>query len=706
MEKLSQKEMAWIKKHPVIRLGVDPGFIPFEYIEKGADYRGMASDYITLLSRRLGLNMKVVPGLKWSEVVEGVKGGSIDVLPCVGFTKERSGYLGYSDPYLNFYRVIITKGTQNYIFSINDVTNLRVAVQKNSSHYGFIKENTDVSPILYDSFEECLNAVANGEVDACVGNVVVATYMIKKLGLSHLKVAAPLSSHIMDLHFAVRKDWSPLIGILNKGLNSITEREREQIRNKWLNIDIDPIESWKTIIIVIAVLLAVAVSILLFMLYWNRSLGREIALRKRSEQEKKQAIAELNRLNDTIFSQKNKLEKAYGVIESQNKRMEDELNVGRLIQMNMLPLIFPAFPNNEEFAVYARIIPATEVGGDFYDYFTIDDDRLFFVIGDVSGKGVPSALLMAVAKTLLKSRAMDFESVSEIVNHVNYELSRDNRQSMFSTIFAGILDLNSGEVSYINAGHNRPYILGRDGSLKTIEGKCGPPIGIYQDFQYNDFKISLDKGDMLVLYTDGVTEATNKSGSFYSEERLESVLTSRKFQSVENLVNEIIDDVQSFENGKLQHDDISLKAIRYFGRPEGKVLDELSGRIENNQEEIDRFIFSLIEFAKKHSISVEIGSIVGTVLTEVLENIVNHAYSDGARHEISVEAKLYDDRVVCTISDDGRPFNPFEDDLLPEFYSKGEREGRLGIPYLRNVMDKFFYKRKEGRNILTLSKFM
>ncbi len=226
MVKLTKIEEAWISNHPEIRLGIDPEFAPFEYIAEDGTYSGIASDYIKLLNKRLGLNMQIVSNLTWEEAVEKARKGEIDVLPSVGMTEERKGFLRYSDPYINFHRVIITRTDTPFLTGLDDIKEMRVAVQANTSHEGYLKDHTAIQPLLYNSLQETLLAVSNGDADALVGNIASATYWIRKMNLTNLKIAAPVSQEIQSLYFAARKDWPELVNIINKGLESIGPGEK------------------------------------------------------------------------------------------------------------------------------------------------------------------------------------------------------------------------------------------------------------------------------------------------------------------------------------------------------------------------------------------------------------------------------------------------------------------------------------------------
>ena len=278
---LSKEEIQWIKDHPVIRLGIDPEFAPFEFMEEGR-YSGIASDYIRLLIQRLNINLEVVEGLTWSEVIEKAKKKDIDVLPAVGITDERKQFLSYTQPYLNFHRVIVTQADAPFVMGLDYFTDKKVAVQANSSHSGFLKENFSGTPIGYDTLQEALLAVSGGEVDAFVGNVASATYWINKFNLTNLKIAAPVSNKVQSLHFAVRDDWPELVSILQKGLNSITAAEERNISQKWMSVEFDRFFNRSFFWTITSIFFGVVALILLWNILLKRKVNEQTALLTRS----------------------------------------------------------------------------------------------------------------------------------------------------------------------------------------------------------------------------------------------------------------------------------------------------------------------------------------------------------------------------------------------------------------------------------------
>jgi len=249
----------------------------------------------------------------------------------------------------------------------------------------------------------------------------------------------------------------------------------------------------------------------------------------------------------------------------EKQRIQESLKLAADIQMGMLPKDFPAFPDRDDFDLFASIIPAKEVGGDFYDFFLIDDDHLCFVIGDVSGKGVPAALFMAVTKTHVAASTIPGKEPSDILIRANDELCKDNDQGMFCTIFYGILNTKTGEVRYSNGGHNPPYLVHADGSNEQLEGTEGIALGVMDGMDFGVNTFTLGKGEAIYLYTDGVNEAMDDSGNEYSYERLEEFLKRSRGQSTTDIVNGSLDDVRDFVKNAEQSDDITVLTVRYNG---------------------------------------------------------------------------------------------------------------------------------------------
>ena len=245
------------------------------------------------------------------------------------------------------------------------------------------------------------------------------------------------------------------------------------------------------------------------------------------------------------------------------ERIESELKIARDIQMSMVPKLFPPFPLRPEFDLYATLIPAREVGGDFYDFFFVDDNHLCFAIGDVSGKGIPAALFMAVTTTLFRTTASKVSRPDEILSLLNRELCRDNDSCMFVTVFCAVLDTRTGEVEYSNGGHNLPYFVSSD-ETKPLKNTGGMALGIIEDATFRSEKLQLRGGDRLFLYTDGVTEAMDEGGNQYTEPRLETFLHQANGSSVSEIIHGAVENVRSHSAGTPQSDDITVLALKFL----------------------------------------------------------------------------------------------------------------------------------------------
>lgn len=243
-----------------------------------------------------------------------------------------------------------------------------------------------------------------------------------------------------------------------------------------------------------------------------------------------------------------------------------ELSIATEIQTSILPKTFPPFPERKEFDIYAKMIPAREVGGDLYDFFLIDKHRIGLIVGDVSGKGIPAAMFMAVSKTLLKATALKGISPDTCLGIVNNILVDESLPTMFVTVFYGIFDTRSGAFEYSSGGHNPPYLVTKDGQVRQLENKGGLFLGGMKNVEYESNVVMLQQGDTVFLYTDGVTEAMTKDDDMFEEQRLEESLQRNHSMSLDLLVQNMINDVTEFCQGHEQSDDITCLALRFFAK--------------------------------------------------------------------------------------------------------------------------------------------
>lgn len=247
------------------------------------------------------------------------------------------------------------------------------------------------------------------------------------------------------------------------------------------------------------------------------------------------------------------------------RRLDKDMKSAKEIQFNIIPNEYPAFPDREEIDLYAVLNPAQIIGGDLYDYFFIDNDHLLFTIGDVSGKGIPASLFMAVAHTLIKGNANVLSS-KHIVEQINKKLSNRNSNQHFLTLFLGILDVKNGILDYCNAAHNHPYILRSNGKIETLDQTHGLPVGIYPNKSYNSSTSILKPNDTLLLYTDGVFDCRDENDDTYGQQRFEENLQNLYNLSCFNLILKIETSLKIFKGSSKQTDDISLMALRFNGK--------------------------------------------------------------------------------------------------------------------------------------------
>lgn len=399
-----------------------------------------------------------------------------------------------------------------------------------------------------------------------------------------------------------------------------------------------------------------------------------------------------------------KLQEAYAIIKLQKDRMQEELNVGREIQMGMMPLDFPGPPSHPELALYASLQAAREVGGDFYDFGFVDDDHLYLCVGDVSGKGVPAALLMAVTKTLIKAgvkaAAAQGEGAAAAMTRVNDAISADNDRAMFVTVFLAICDIRSGEMVYCNAGHNPPYIQRADGSLERLTARHGMVVGGLEGLNYRESRTVLAPGEGLLLFTDGVTEAANAAQELFDEHRLVALLQQHHDSAPQPLVEALVDGVHAYENGAEQADDITVLAFRFVGAAGPVEQHSHHWRGLASSAEVQRWFEPLVADwgvpdAQRRKLNM--------ALDDLLQNLISHAYADEVVGDIGLSVARYGDHLLLELSDDGSAFDPTQCPPPDLDLDVDERPiGGLGLHLVKQLMDEVSYRREDGWNRLSL----
>lgn len=398
------------------------------------------------------------------------------------------------------------------------------------------------------------------------------------------------------------------------------------------------------------------------------------------------------------------------------ERISGELSAAREIQMSIVPKLFPPFPNRPEIDLYAILIPAREVGGDLYDFMLLDEDHLYLAIGDVSGKGVPASLLMAVGKTLLKSTMQTVRDPARAMAQVNNELSEDNESCMFITMFCGILNIKTGSFIYANAGHNPPLLARQDGSIKRLDNPPGPALGVAHGFAYQDYSIHLADAELLVLYTDGVTEAMNPVNVMFEESGLIEYIRRESHQKAKLFIQNLGCAVQTHASGAEQSDDITALAVRYRAittTKEGLCRLEIAPTrkpdatlsLKNRMEELTRMTNWIEEQGAAFALPPPLVMNLTLVLEEWVVNVISYAYADKSEHIIELRLWREKGELQFEIEDDGRTFDPtVQADADTTLSIEHRKIGGLGIHFIRKTMNRFTYRRCNEHNIVTLVK--
>ncbi|MDD7588091.1 SpoIIE family protein phosphatase [Bullifex porci] len=384
-------------------------------------------------------------------------------------------------------------------------------------------------------------------------------------------------------------------------------------------------------------------------------------------------------------------------VTAEKERIGAELDVARHIQASMLPSIFPPFPNRDEFDIYASMTPAKEVGGDFYDFFLVDDNHLAMVIADVSGKGVPAAMFMMISKTLLKSAAQSGLSPKAILEKVNNQLCENNDAEMFVTVWIGILEISTGKLVCANAGHEYPAIMRRGGSFELYKDKHGFVLAGMEGSKYREYELVLSAGDRLFVYTDGVAEATDSNNNLYGTDRMIDALNKAKDLSSRELLESLHKDIDSFVGLADQFDDITMLSIQI--KQVNSSFEEISLKpCLDNLDQVTDFIDNHLS---EGGVSNKLIFKVNMAIDEIYSNIARYSGATEAR----VGCNVSENKVSLRFVDNGSPYDPTVKEDPDTTLSAEEREiGGLGIYMVKKIMDEISYEYKDGRNILILEK--
>lgn len=393
-----------------------------------------------------------------------------------------------------------------------------------------------------------------------------------------------------------------------------------------------------------------------------------------------------NDINSTVATLKDYIAEAAS-------RIDKELEVARVIQSSTLPTAFPPFPGRPDIALYATMDTAKEVGGDFYDFYFLDENRLAFLIADVSGKGITAAMFMMKAKTLIKDHAEKEDEVQDILSKANEDLCEGNDAGMFVTCWMGILDLRTGIVSFANAGHNPPLVRRGGGGFEYFRSRPGFVLGGMEGIRYKKGSLELRPGDEIFIYTDGVTEATNKADELFGDARLLEAANALRGAAPKEFCLGVKSAVDSFVGDAPQFDDMTMLTLRLLPRDAITLAP-----VQESMEQAQSFVEERLE---KAGVPAQTATKMLIAVDEIFSNIIRYSGARTAR----IECGTTEGWATLTFSDDGRPYDPTQQAEPDTSLSAEERGiGGLGLLMVRKFMDTISYEHKDGWNILRLGK--
>ncbi len=388
------------------------------------------------------------------------------------------------------------------------------------------------------------------------------------------------------------------------------------------------------------------------------------------------------------------------LVENENERMriDSELKVAQRIQSDMLPHEDLSHSNID---IAGTLVAAREVGGDIYDFF-LRDDKLFFCIGDASGKGVPSALVMSVTHSLFRAIGARESNPARIMQMINHAVCEGNESSMFVTFFIGVLDLPTGRLHYCNAGHDTP-IMTTDEVFK-LDVKPNLPLAVMNDWQYEGQNTQLEPGNTFLLYTDGLTEAMNSHQQQFGMERVIDIVKSTIGSSPQQLLDSVLEGMHHFVGEAEQSDDLTMLAIKYTPAVEDIVL-EREITVTNDVEQVTRLNDFVDAFCTDLHMDMSEVAQMRLAVEEAAVNVINYAYPEGETGELNVKATATASAMRFVLTDSGMSFAPTDaPDVDTSLTAEERRIGGLGIFLVRQLMDTINYERIDGKNVLTLTK--
>ena len=463
------------------------------------------------------------------------------------------------------------------------------------------------------------------------------------------------------------------------------------------------------------VMAIVFVGLLLMLFFFIRIITRELSPLRRLAHEAEtiasgqfdaelpnfNRVDEIGQLSNSFGNMQQSLVKYIGELRdttAQKASIERDIHIASGIQMGMLPTNFPTYPDRDDVQIYASLVPAKEVGGDLFDFF-FRDEKLYFCIGDVSGKGVPASLYMAVTRSIFRTVSATETMPDRIVSTINKTMAEMNDTNMFVTLFVGVLDLRMGHLYYCNAGHDAPLLIGAGVGFLTCNANI--PVGFHPSWQYTLQETQIFTGTTIFLFTDGLTEAMNATKEQFRMESVNDVAVkahAEHQQEPHQLIDLMTEAVGQFVGDAEQSDDLTMMAIQYIKKQNSIVLP-------NDTQEVPRLNTFVSDMCNSLDAPLDVTAQVQLAVEEAVVNVMDYAYPAGTRGELTVEVQADDEQLQFVIRDTGIPFDPTTTPEIDTTLSAKDRPiGGLGIHLVRQIMDDVQYRRIGEFNVLTLIK--
>ena len=650
---------------------------PLMFTDSNGVATGIAVDLLTHIAGKEGWKVQYLPG-SYAECIHRLKTGTIDLLPGMAMSPklEASFAFGEESVVSDWGQLYISSdATFTDIFDFNgkDVAVVEAGVY--SEFFGTILEKFEIYPrfVQVNDYGTVLSLVHSKKVSAGIVPRLYGEYYEKQFRINK----SPIRFRPTEIRFAVAKAHST-------DLLTALDRHLKQLKSRPNSIFYQSLDRWTTGNRKVTVplwirplwLLGVVAAIMGLIIVGNVFLRRQVKHRTEA-------------LKETI---------------AEKEKIESELAVAREIQLQLVPNNSQTVGRRKEFDIYASLEPAREVGGDFYDYFFIDRNSLCLVVGDVSGKGVPAALFMAMTKTMIKSAARLLVEPEYILADVNREIARNNPSLTFVTVFLGVLDLNSGTLTYTSAGHNPPLFIGEKGNSALLGDAQCPAIGLDDTFQYRQATVQLRHNEGLLLFTDGITEAQDTKGRMFTQESLMNTVSLTAGLTPEARVTAILSRIREFTKNRPLDDDLTLLALNYFSQDRiGNTLKTIV--LRNDIREMGRIMDAITQVVDSAAFPPVVVHDVTLAMEEIFSNIVFYGFGDDMDHNITLHLAIEDDSLILTLQDEGIPFNPLNVQIGRRDKPLEERDkGGMGIILAKNLMDQMEYRRERGKNILRMEK--